>query len=189
MTTKHRDGFAVYKTSVEGSPGQGVCGVTAPDSGLPGAAPRPARRGGGRDLRRGDDGRGVRQADWHAHSFWDESLGFSEHVGVNYDIKAMPAKWETFVNLIRRVHTAPTCTATSTSFWSLYSRVSQPRRRGARGLPDSGEPAAGIAHQHWAGPASKAVGGLHDNRGAVPMTQPTSPTTRTGRPRPSCRRW
>ena len=107
MTTKHRDGFAVYNTSVEGSPGQGVCGVTAPDSGLPGAAPRPARRGGGRDLRRGDDGRCVRQADWHAHSFWDESLGFSEHVGVNYDIKAMPAKWETFVNLIRRVQPRP----------------------------------------------------------------------------------
>ena len=107
MTTKHRDGFAVYNTSVEGSPGQGVCGVTAPDSGLPGAAPRPARRGGGRDLRRGDDGRCVRQADWHAHSFWDESLGFSDHVGVNYDIKAMPAKWETFVNLIRRVQPRP----------------------------------------------------------------------------------
>ena len=99
MTTKHHDGFAMYNTTSHGAPGQPVYGVTGADC--------PAQR----DLF-GEVAAAMRKegmlvgayyskADWHSHSFWDETLGFPTDRNVNYNITENPAKWQSFVDFDR----------------------------------------------------------------------------------------
>jgi alpha-L-fucosidase len=95
MTTKHHDGFAMYNTSAHGAPGQPVYGVTGSDC--------PTQRDLFGEVAAAMRAEGLlvgayySKADWHAHSFWDESLGFPTDRNVNYNITTNPAKWQTFV--------------------------------------------------------------------------------------------
>jgi hypothetical protein len=43
----------------------------------------------------------VSKADWHAHSYWDESLSFPTTTAVNYDIAKLPEKWREYSNFTR----------------------------------------------------------------------------------------
>ena len=96
MTTKHHDGFAMYNTSAHGAPGQPVYGVTGPDC--------PVQRDLFGEVVAAMRGEGMfvgayfSKADWHSHSFWDESLGFPTTRNTNYDISKDPAKWQDFVD-------------------------------------------------------------------------------------------
>lgn len=88
-TTKHHDGFAMWRTKATGADGQPVYGVTGPGSpcqrDLIGEMADAARKHGLLF------GAYYSKADWHAGSYWDApqtvkgSTGFPQFTGVNYN--------------------------------------------------------------------------------------------------------
>ena len=86
----------MYNTSARGAPGQAVYGVTGPDC--------PAQRDLYGDVATAMRAQGMfvgayySKADWHAHSFWDPSMGFPTDRNVNYDISTNASKWQQFVD-------------------------------------------------------------------------------------------